>query len=112
MLKYLLFFALAFYVKENAAARCEIFAPESVDGNEVGFIFVPGAQIGGEFYEPLSRRIQEMFPGNLWFGLTEGWLGSFPNPLEIDGAIKDCFKKSELVLSHSISCKSELTYIQ
>ena len=31
-----------------------------------------------------------MFPGNVWIGLTEGWFGNFPNPLEIDGAIKDC----------------------
>ena len=35
-----------------------------------------------------------MFPGNVWVGLTEGWFGNFPNPLEIDGAIKDCMGKA------------------
>jgi len=91
----LLLLALFINFRGNHAASCEVFPPLNPDENEIGFIFVPGAQIGGEFYEPLSRRIQEMFPGNMWFGLTKGWLGSFPNPLEIDGAIKDCFKKSE-----------------
>jgi hypothetical protein len=36
-----------------------------------------------------------MFPANVWVGLTEGWFGTFPNPLEIDGAIKDCLAKAE-----------------
>lgn len=79
----------------SSAAFCEIFAPlQQVDGNEFGFIFVPGAQIAGEYYGPLSLKIQSMFPGNVWVGLTEGWFGNFPNPLEIDGAIKDCLNKA------------------
>ena len=41
------------------AANCEIIPPDNIDGNEIGFIFVPGAQIKGEAYGPLSRRIQE-----------------------------------------------------
>ena len=79
----------------SSAAFCEIFAPlQEVDGNEFGFIFIPGAQIAGEYYGPLSLKIQSMFPGNVWVGLTEGWFGNFPNPLEIDGAIKDCMNKA------------------
>jgi len=76
---------------------CEIFPPEgdSFDGSEFGFIFVPGAQIKGEMYGPLSVKIQSMFPGKMWVGLTVGWLGDFPNPLEADGGIRDCFKKAQ-----------------
>ena len=84
-----------FHIQHGAdAANCEIIPPDNIDGNEIGFIFVPGAQIKGEAYGPLSRRIQENFPGNLWIGLTEGWFGNMPNPLEVDGAIKDCFSKA------------------
>merc|ERR1712170_146678 len=36
-----------------------------------------------------------MFPGKLWVGLTEGWFGDFPNPLEVDGGIRDCIKKAQ-----------------
>ena len=46
-------------------------------------------------YGPLSLKIQSMFPGKMWVGLTEGWFGDFPNPLEVDGGIKDCFKKAQ-----------------
>jgi len=51
--------------------------------------------MGGEMYGPLSLKIQSMFPGKLWVGLTEGWFGDFPNPLEVDGGIKDCLKKAQ-----------------
>ena len=77
-------------------AFCEILEPpEGSTGAEYGFIFVPGAQIGGQYYGPLSRKIQSMFPGRMWVGLTEGWFGNFPNPLEIDGAIKDCLNSAQ-----------------
>jgi len=80
-----------------SGSYCEIFPPEgdSFDGSEFGFIFVPGAQIKGEMYGPLSLKIQSMFPGKLWVGLTEGWFGNFPNPLEVDGGIRDCFSKAQ-----------------
>ena len=90
----ILFFSLLFH--SSLAAFCEIFPPsEEADGTENGFIFIPGAQIAGEFYGPLSLKIQSMFPGKMWVGLTEGWFGNFPNPLEIDGAIKDCLSKAQ-----------------
>merc|ERR1712051_368355 len=54
-----------------------------------------GAQIKGEMYGPLSLKIQSMFPGKLWVGLTEGWFGNFSNPLEVDGGIRDCFSKAQ-----------------
>ena len=80
-----------------SGSYCEIFPPEgdSFDGSEFGFIFVPGAQIKGEMYGPLSLKIQSMFPGKLWVGLTEGWFGNFPNHLEVDGGIRDCFSKAQ-----------------
>ncbi len=91
------FFALLLLSQTSLAAFCEI-SPAiegQADGSEFGFIFVPGAQIKGELYKPIAKRIQTMFPGNMWIGLTEGWFGNFPNPLEIDGAIKDCLSKAQ-----------------
>ena len=94
------------------AASCEIIPPKKHEGNEIGFIFVPGAQIRGEAYGPLSKRIQELFPGNVWIGLTEGWFNNFPNPLEIDSAIKDCYLKAEYVPTiKSIFLKKILTKV-
>ena len=79
------------FAQTTFAAYCEILeADPDAHGTEYGLIFVPGAQIGGQYYGPLMRKIQQQFPGKLWLGLTEGWFGNFPNPLEIDGAIKDC----------------------
>ena len=82
----------------SSGAFCELFPPltENKEGEiEYGFIFVPGAQIKGEAYGPLSKKIQASFPGKLWIGLTEGWFGNFPNPLEVDGAIRDCLSKAQ-----------------
>ena len=31
------------------------------------------------------------FPGKLWVGLTEEWMGDMPNPIQIANAINDCF---------------------
>lgn len=91
---YISLFILALWYQTTNAASCEIFPPNGTDGNEIGFIFVPGAQIKGEAYGPLSFKIQSLFPGKMWVGLTEGWFGNFPNPLEVSGAIADCYSKA------------------
>ena len=89
-----LIFELAF--GSANAANCEVTPPTGeADGNEFGLIYIPGAQIKGEAYLPLSLVIQDLFPGNMWIGVTEGWFGNFPNPLEIEGAINDCFQKAQ-----------------
>ena len=38
--------------------------------------------------------LSTLFPGQMWIGYTVGWLGDFPNPAEVDGAIKDCYLKA------------------
>ena len=30
----------------------------------------------------------------MWTGITSGWLGNFPNPVEIAGAVDDCLSKA------------------
>jgi len=88
----LLFTSSLLLPSASLAAVCELFPPPdaSPDGPEFGLIFVPGAGIPGEAYGPLSAKIQELFPGKLWYGLTEAWRGDFPNPIEIAEAINDC----------------------
>ena len=64
-------------------------------GPEFGLIFIPGAQLLGETYAPLCTRIQELFPGKLWVGLTEEWTTDYPNPLEINEAVHQCLDDAE-----------------
>merc|ERR1712215_370478 len=73
-------------------ASCDLMSPlSSATGEEMGLVIIPGAQITGEKYEALGKAIQNQLIGaNLWVGLTKGWLGSFPNPVEIAGALNDC----------------------
>ena len=30
----------------------------------------------------------------MWVGITKSWLGNFPNPLEIAGALNDCMSQA------------------
>jgi len=77
-------------------ASCNLIQPlDTSFGEDLGIIMIPGAQIQGEKYEDLMKEIQNQLPGvRLWAGLTRGWLGSFPNPVEIAGAINDCKNKA------------------
>ena len=77
--------------------KCELFAPiEGKDeGPEMGIIFIPGAQIEGQAYAPITKKIQYEFPGRLWIGLTESWWASMPNPIQIGQAIDACFTGAE-----------------
>merc|ERR1711935_195853 len=79
----------------SSAAKCTIYPPmEGATGDDVAFIMIPGAQIEGKRYEDLGRAIQEQMPGaRLWLGITKGWLGNFPNPIEISGAVDDCLQQ-------------------
>jgi len=95
-MKYL-WLCLALAVKRGQAASCTINAPlETSTGSDLGFIMIPGAQIPGQQYEPLVAEIQKQLPGvRLWTGVTSGWLGNFPNPIEIAGAVDDCLSKAQ-----------------
>ena len=87
---------LSIFLRAAFAANCELVAPNAgTDGSEFGLIFIPGAQLEGQAYVPLSQEIQDLFPGNLWVGVTQGWFGNLPNPVEINGAINDCLIKAK-----------------
>ena len=79
------------------AASCTVTAPPDVStGAEVGLILIPGAQIPGERYTPLAQEIQAQLAdkAKVWVGVTKSFLGNFPNPLEISGAINDCLSQA------------------
>lgn len=78
--------------RASFGAKCEFFPPpDSATGEDFGFIFIPGAQLPGERYIPLVETAQAMLSGGrMWGGVTEGWLGDFPNPIEISGAVQAC----------------------
>ena len=79
------------------AASCTVTAPtELATGAEVGLILIPGAQIPGERYLPLAQQIQAQLAdrAKVWLGVTKSFLGNFPNPLEISGAINDCLSQA------------------
>ena len=79
------------------AASCTVTAPpELAMGAEVGLILIPGAQIPGERYSPLAQQIQAQLAdkAKVWVGVTKSFLGNFPNPLEISGAINDCLSQA------------------
>ena len=82
------------------AASCTLTAPtELATGAEVGLIMIPGAQIPGERYLPLAQKIQAQLAdrAKVWVGVTKSFLGNFPNPLEISGAINDCLSQASAV---------------
>jgi len=70
--------------------------PEGAVGAEMGLILIPGAQIPGERYSPLAQQIQAQLAdkAKVWVGVTKSFLGNFPNPLEISGAINDCLSQA------------------
>jgi len=88
---------LALLVRGGQAASCTLTPPlESSTGEDIGFIMIPGAQCSGDLYYPLAEEIQKQMPGaRVWTGVTESFLGDFPNPIEIAGAIEDCVSKAQ-----------------
>lgn len=79
------------------AASCTVTAPPELSmGAEVGLVLIPGAQIPGERYSPLAQQIQAQLAdkAKVWVGVTKSFLGNFPNPLEISGAINDCLSQA------------------
>ena len=79
------------------AASCTLSpALASATGAEVGLIMIPGANIPGERYLALATKIQEELAdkASVWVGITKSWLGNFPNPLEISGALSDCLSQA------------------
>ena len=79
------------------AASCTVTGPPEVSqGPEVGLVLIPGAQIPGESYAPLAQEIQAQLAdkAQVWVGVTQSFLGNFPNPLEISGAINDCLSQA------------------
>ena len=89
-------------ISGSDAATCDFVPPltssSSNDDADFGFIMIPGAQIAGEAYKPLALKIQSVFPGKLWLGLTDFFLADFPNPIEISSAITACFDQARSVL--------------
>jgi len=104
------------------AASCNLVPPmSSATGQDIGFIIIPGAQISGEKYQDLGEEIQRQLPGaRVWLGLTRGWLGNFPNPIEIAGAINDCLDDASseglagpvFIAGHSLGGVMLETYIK
>jgi len=90
------FLGLALVVGQGQAANCRIVPPRATStGEQMGIIMIPGAQIPGVQYQVLVAEVQRQLNGSkLWAGITDGWLGNFPNPLEIAGAVGDCMDKA------------------
>ena len=88
--------ALSFSSLAEAASCTVSPALSSASGAEVGLIIIPGAQLEGERYGPLATQIQTQLAdkAKVWVGITKSWLGNFPNPLEISGAINDCLSQA------------------
>jgi len=84
-------------INRSIAATCEFIQPSTgsctPEGN-FGLVIIPGAQIAGEAYKPLAQKIQGMFPGDMWLGLTDFFLADFPNPIEISSAINSCLEQA------------------
>merc|ERR1711936_1224202 len=81
-----------FAVRGGQGARCNLIpALEESTGSDVGFIQIPG-----ELYTPLAMEIQKQMAdrARVWVGITKSWLGNFPNPLEIAGALNDCMSQA------------------
>merc|ERR1711892_1413015 len=107
-------FSLLVQTEVAEAASCNLVPPmSSAAGQDIGFIIIPGAQISGEKYQDLGEEIQRQLPGaRVWLGLTRGWLGNFPNPIEIAGAINDCLAGPVFIAGHSLGGVMLETYIK
>jgi len=82
------------------AATCNFVPPmtsSKTNDASFGFIMIPGAQLAGDAYLPLALKIQSIFPGSLWLGLTDFFLADFPNPIEISSAISACLDQARYV---------------
>ena len=96
----LLIVVLATFCASDAdAATCNFVPPlttssTSNDDATFGFIMIPGAQLAGDAYMPLAVKVQSMFPGKMWLGLTDFFLADFPNPIEISSAISACLDQA------------------
>ena len=66
-----------------------ILPPHSNEnGQDVGIIFLQGAQIEAKNYMKIHQELQNKFSGNLWIALPE-FLLSTPQPLEINSKISE-----------------------
>ena len=60
------------------------------NGQDVGIIFLQGAQIEAKNYMKIHQELQNKFSGKLWIALPE-FLLSTPQPLEINSKISEAF---------------------
>ena len=65
------------------------FSPTSGLSDGLGEVLELEEGLTEELTEELDWRL-----GCLWTGVTSGWLGNFPNPIEIAGAVDDCLSKA------------------
>jgi len=89
-MKHILLLLAFLFNKINGECNIEPPVKAKGAGPALGLIFVPGAKIKGASYLPLLRQVQSAYPGSLWIGTTNEWLGDMPNPIEIGGQITDC----------------------
>ncbi|KAK7076308.1 hypothetical protein SK128_001032 [Halocaridina rubra] len=60
-----------------------ILPPIVTSGTEAALLLVPGADINGQFYQPLAEAIQEASSLKLWVGLVRPFPLDIPNPINL-----------------------------
>lgn len=86
-----LFLLLSALIFSNEATI--VLKPDKISDNQVGFIFVQGAEIPARNYISFATTLQSKFNGSLWIGLLNEFPLDLPNLLEINSAISRGFEQ-------------------
>ena len=81
---------IIFYLRKNLLGK------KKKQKSQKLFSKCQGSKIPGHSYRPLAEKIQALFPGSLWIGITDGFLVDMPNPVEISSAINGCLEDARL----------------
>lgn len=85
--------ALLFFSAASAADNT-FLKPIKSSGEEIGIVWIQGAQVASALYVPLLQQLQQASSTKLWVGMPS-FLGDTPEPLRLEADIDDTLSKMQ-----------------